>query len=184
MSQCLWESWTLDRDRRHTDVVPFALFYREEKKIFIYKHRFFLSSLNLSCLLLSHVFFLFFFSFSSLTNNSPNIPHLEEKKGFKLMLFFFHSQWNVELYHTSTTSRVWGIFVSNPESCCHLLQLQPQTYTSRPDSVPKSSTYSNIGHIQILTAEFLICCMFLYIVHKAAKQTVIIIRQWQLFLSF
>lgn len=33
ISQCLWESWaTVDRQRRHTDVVPFALFFLMERK--------------------------------------------------------------------------------------------------------------------------------------------------------
>lgn len=33
ISQCLWESWaTMDRQRRHTDVVPFALFFLIERK--------------------------------------------------------------------------------------------------------------------------------------------------------
>lgn len=64
MSQCLWESWTLDRDGRHADV-PFAFsFFLWRGKIFIYKLRFFLSRLNLSAF--SYVTLLFF-SFSSLS---------------------------------------------------------------------------------------------------------------------
>lgn len=157
-----------------------SFFYGEEKKIFIYKHRlsflffsfFFWSGLNLSAFLLSHLlsFFFLFFSFTPYHKQcSKYTTPWREKRRLNWCFFFFGHGPTWKLFHTRMESRVWGARLSEPGSCCRLMQLRTWTHTSRAESVPKSSTYFNIGHIQILTATFLIRCMFLYIVHKATN---------------
>lgn len=74
----------------------------------------------------------------------------------------------VKLYHTSTESRFWGIYGSDPDSFYH--HSYEHEYTHPEQSVPKSSTYFNIEHIQILTHFFFIRGMFLYIVHDATTR--------------
>ena len=92
ISQCLWESWaTVDRQRRHTDVVPFALFLfffnGEEKYLFSNLD----SSLSIVWINMLFVIMSLFLSFCSLsipskcwhTYNALNVPHVAEKKDQK-----------------------------------------------------------------------------------------------------
>lgn len=124
MSQCLWESWTLDRDGRRADV-PFAFFfYGEEKYLF--------TNLDSFCpvwicllFLMSHCFF----SFSSLS--------ITNKRCSKY----------TTLYNLGLLNRI--TLVGDICLWCSYEHEHTQ-HIPRAEPVPKSSTYFNIGYLQIL----------------------------------
>lgn len=100
VSQCLWESWaTVDRQRRHTNVVPFALFLNGEEKYLF-------SNLDSSLFIVwFNMLFIIKSLFSVFTqypkqmltlNNALNVSRVKEKKRIQKIKLMLVSSVNVK----------------------------------------------------------------------------------------
>lgn len=71
VSQCLWESWaTVDRERRHADVFPFALFVWRGKKKYLFTNIDSFCPVWINMLFVKSLFFFLSSPFCSLTITS------------------------------------------------------------------------------------------------------------------